>query len=314
MKNRTERRSDFFRALVLVTSGVAALFAVAPGGVVTSRLRAQTPAAQAETLPSFEVASVKINKSGEPFMRIAPAPGGRFTVTNLPVRELIRFAYQLQSFQIEGGPSWITSDRFDIVAKAEGSPAPIQPGGPPGPLQLMMQSLLKDRFKLTVHNETKQMPIYALVRARSDGRLGPQLKQSTVDCAAMMTARGRGGAPPAPPAPGERPMCGMRFGPGQIAAGGLPLSQLAVGMSQMVQRVIVDRTGLTGNFDLEVTFTPDQMPQGTPPPGAPPLPPIDPNGPSIFTALQEQLGLNLESQRGPVEVLVIDRVEHPTED
>ena len=105
----------------------------------------------------------------------------------------------------------------------------------------------------------------------------------------------------------------MRSGPGQIMAGGFPLSQLASSLSQMVQRVVIDRTGLTGNFDLELTYTPDQMPQFTPPPGAPGPPPIDPNGPSIFTALQEQLGLKLDSQRGPVNVYVIDGAERPVE-
>jgi len=97
-------------------------------------------------------------------------------------------------------------------------------------------------------------------------------------------------------------------------AGSFPLSQLASALSQMTQRVVVDRTGLAGNFDLDLTFTPDQtMSRGAPPPGATP-PPIDPNGPSIFTALQEQLGLKLESTRGPVDVIVIDHVEPPTPD
>ena len=103
------------------------------------------------------------------------------------------------------------------------------------------------------------------------------------------------------------------IGPGQVAAGGIPISQLTVMLSQYTQRIVVDRTGLKGNFDIDLTFTPDRMPQGPPPPGVQ-LPPIDPNGPSIFTAIQEQLGLKLDSERGPVEVLVIDHVERPTPD
>ena len=245
-------------------------------------------------------------------------PGGRFTATNVPLRDLIRFAYQLQNFQIVGGPDWLTSDRFDIVAKAEGE-VPSAPLGTAGPMQMMMRSLLEERFKVSVHQEKRDLPIYALVFARSDKKLGAKLQPSTVDCQAMMTAAmARGGPPLAPPpsTPSGRPVCGMRSGPGQMMGGGFPLSQLASALSQMVQRVVVDRTELTGNFDLELTYTPDQMPQGppgTPPPGAPPPPPIDPNGPSIFTALQEQLGLKLDSQRGPVDVLVIDRAERPTE-
>jgi uncharacterized protein (TIGR03435 family) len=107
----------------------------------------------------------------------------------------------------------------------------------------------------------------------------------------------------------------MRLGPGNLSGGGVTMAQLSTTLSQFVQRVVVDRTGLTGNFDIDLTWTPDQLPQGRgePPPGVQ-LPPIDPNGPSIFTAVQEQLGLKLDSQRGPVDVLVIDRVEQPTED
>ena len=106
----------------------------------------------------------------------------------------------------------------------------------------------------------------------------------------------------------------MAMRPGGIISGGTPISQMMGPLSQAVHRVVVDRTGLKGNFDIDLTWTPDQIPQGPPPPGAPPLPAIDPNGPSIFTALQEQLGLKLESETGPVDVLVIDHVEQPAPD
>lgn len=271
-------------------------------------------AAPAGARPTFEVASVKPNRSGDGRVGIGMQPGGRFTATNVPLRTLIRLAYQLQDFQIVGAPGWIATDRFDINAKAEGDVPPAPLGGPPGPMQFMMQSLLAERFNLKVHTERRDMPIYALALARNDRALGPQLRPAAVDCAAMMAARRGGGPPPPPLQPGERPQCGMRIGPGQMAGGGFPLSQLANTLSSFVQRVVVDRTELTGTFDLDFTWTPDQLPQGPPPPGAPPLPPIDPNGPSIFTALQEQLGLKLESTRGPVEVLVVDSVSQPTPD
>ena len=112
-------------------------------------------------------------------------------------------------------------------------------------------------------------------------------------------------------------MCGMRIGPGSFAGGGMPLSQVASALSPLVQRIVVDKTGLMGAYDVDITYTPDQLPQGPGgplPPGITPPPPIDPNGPSIFTALQEQLGLKLDSQRGPVDVFMIDRVDHPSED
>ena len=175
----------------------------------------------------------------------------------------------------------------------------------------MMQSLLAERFKLAAHTETRQLPIYTLMLAKADGRPGPQLRPSTTDCEALRgQGRGRGSAPPGP---GERPPCGMAMGPGRLISGSTPLSQLIAALSQAVRRVVIDRTNLKGNFDIDLIWTPDQMPAGWPPPGVN-VPAIDPNGPSIFTALQEQLGLKLESQTGPVDVLVIDHVEQPTPD
>jgi uncharacterized protein (TIGR03435 family) len=282
--------------------------------------------AATQSLPQFEVASVKPNKSGDGRVMLGVQPGGRFTATNVPLRVLIRNAYQLQDFQIVGAPSWIADERFDIVAKAEGGDAMGDPfraeqNGQPSRGQLMIRALLADRFKLVVHNEEKEMPIYALILARSDGKLGPQLKASDVDCAAIIAAaRARGGRGPMGPPPdpgrgGPPPQCGVRIGPGNMAVGGSPMTQVASSLSIFAGRIVVDKTGLSGAYDFTLTWTPDQMPQR--PPGAPePLVngvPIDPNGPSLFTAVQEQLGLKLDSQRGAVAVLVIDRVERPTE-
>jgi uncharacterized protein (TIGR03435 family) len=239
----------------------------------------------------------------------------------VPLRELISAAYgtpqPLPAFQILGGPKWIDSERYDVVAKAPGDPQP-GPEGPPRELFTMLRNLLAERFQLVAHREAREMPVYALALARSDAKLGPQLRPSTTDCAALMASlRGRGG-PPAPPAPGERIPCGMRMFPGNLSGGSASMTQLSNVLARFVSRTVIDRTGLTGNYDLDLQWTPDQMPQGAgrgdAPPGAPALPPIDPNGPSIFTAVQEQLGLKLESTKAPTDVLVIDRVEHPTED
>jgi uncharacterized protein (TIGR03435 family) len=295
-------------------------------GVATLNAQGPTAAAPAAVDPTvtFDAAAVKANKSGDGRIMFGGPTPGRFNVTNAPLREIIRVAYQIQPFQLVGGPSWITTDRFDIVAKApEGTPMLGPPGsGSASPMLYMMRNLLAERFKLAMHNETRDMPIYALVLARSDGKLGPKIQPSTVDCAGLRgRGPGRGGppGPPAPPAPGERPPCGMMMGPASVAAGGVSFTQLAALLSQRVGRVVVDKTGLSGLYEFNLDFTPE-FPQGAPaggPGGAPPLingGTFDPNGPSIYTALQEQLGLKLDSQRGPVEVLVIDRVEQPTED
>jgi len=195
---------------------------------------AATAAAAAQTpppAPAFEVASIKPNKSGDGRFGIGMQPGGRFAATGIPLRQLIAMAYgspgqPLPAFRIIGGPAWMNSDRFDIVAKAEGD---IQPGSN-SPLPLMLRALLADRFKLVVHNESRELPIYALMKARRDGKLGPQLRPTTVDCAALAAARGRDGGPP-PDGPGVgpagRPTCGMTVGPGSLAAGGQTMAQFA---------------------------------------------------------------------------------------
>jgi uncharacterized protein (TIGR03435 family) len=257
-------------------------------------LSAQAPAATT-TKPSFEVASIKLNKSGEQGARMLGQPGGRVTVTNFSLRGLIRNAYRMQDFQISEGPGWITSDRFDINAKADGDPAPDQ-------MQLMLQSLLEERFNLVVHKETRDVPVYALVLAKADGKVGRNLVRSDIDCAALGRAKI---APPAPPLPTPSeprpvPQCGMRTGNGRLTARAATIVQLGTTLASMVNRVVLDRTGLAGSFDIDLEWTPEQT--------------VDTSGASIFTALQEQLGLRLDPARGPVEMLVIDRVEQPTPD
>jgi uncharacterized protein (TIGR03435 family) len=245
-------------------------------------------------------------------------PGGRFTAVNVPVRMLIRNAYQLQDAQLIGGPTWITTEKFDINAKAEGNPTSAQ-------LQEMLRALLVERFGLVLHQESRELPVYVLVLARADGKLGPKLKASDVDCS---PSRGRGAAapnlPPGPP-PGQpqtsRAMpCGIRMGFGLLSGSGMSMYDFGNALSPMVGRNVVDRTNLTGHYDVELSWTPDQM-QGSPAgpggpggPGGGGAPTFDPNGPSIFTAVQEQLGLKLDSQKTQLDVTVIDKVTPPTPD
>ena len=269
-------------------------------------------AAQDEPAPTFEVASVKQNLSGEGPMLIQTPPGNRITVTNVPLRQLVTIAYQLQQFQLVGGPSWMASDHFDIIAKVAGEQKPFVPGQPPD-VMLAMRSLLAERFKLKMHKETREMDIYALVVIKP-GVTGPSLKQSSTDCVAMANAR-RGGPPPGPPPgpPGANdPLpCGLMGFPGMIRMGGMPISQMIAMLTNQTGRMVIDRTNLTGAWDFTLKYAFEaragqQLPPGVPAP--------DPDAPTLFTALQEQLGLKLESAKAPVEVTVVDSIEHATND
>ena len=238
----------------------------------------------------------------------------------MTVGNLITIGYGIQRFQLIGGPSWMNTDRFDINAVSEDVPLQPTPPGTPNRMQLLVRSLLKERFALVTHHETRELPLSYLVVAREDGKLGDRLRPSTVDCRALMAERAKAakeGAPPTPMPfkPGEVPQCGMRGGLGQISAGSIALANFAQMLGSMLKRPVYDRTNLTGNFDIQLDYTPDQMPQIPPgvtlPPGLT-LP--SPDGPSLNTALREQLGLKLDATRGPVDVIVIDSVEQPTPD
>ena len=278
-----------------------------------SRPNAQAPAQAPDAKPplTYEAASVKPNKSGGPGSNIRRFPGGRLQATNMPLRALITFAYQLQPFQLVGDPGWLRTETFDIVAKMEGDPPPVMPGQGPDPHMVAMRTLLADRFKLAVHRETREMDIYALVIARPDGKPGPALRPTTQDCEAVMEAAKRGTLPP-PSGPNDPVTCGTRGMPGRIQVGGMPLLSFANMLSGRVQRTVVDRTGLPGAWDFEITFAPESAPIPAPP--GVELPPGDPTAPSLFTAIQEQLGLRLQSTKGPVDVLVVDSIERPVSD
>ena len=268
--------------------------------IIRARLRAilvvtgsaAVMAAQAPPQPAFEVASVKRNLSGEGRFSQGLQPGGRYVATNIPLRILIMRAYRLLEFRLSGGPAWINREHYDIVGLAPGATDPEE-------ITPRLQSLLAERFKLAAHREKKQVPVYWLVRAAKDGRLGPMFHRSTADCPAL--------APP--------PECTMKLTPASLVTGGSSMIAFVNVLSQLTQRMVVDRTGLSGQFAADLRWTPDG-PAGAvlTPPGAPePLPGYDANGPPLLTALQQQLGLKLESRKELVEMLVIDRIEHPTE-
>jgi uncharacterized protein (TIGR03435 family) len=244
----------------------------------------------------FEVASVKVNKSGPTGGRAPVVAGDRLTIVNMTLRAIVQTAYGIGRDDIAGAPRWMDVDHFDIVAKAE---KPVSADE----MRLLLRNLLADRFTLVTHTEKKTTPVYALVLARADGRLGPNLRPATRDCASL-----RADPPGRDPDP-----CGMLTSvtasvTGRMAVRGFDLSMLGR-LAAEVERPIVDRTGLKGIFDWELTWTPQNPRLRTPVQSAT----VDPNGPSIFTALQEQLGLKLESQQDERDVLVIDKVEQPTE-
>jgi uncharacterized protein (TIGR03435 family) len=220
------------------------------------------------------------------------------------------FGTPLEISRVIGGPEWIDSALYEINAKASTAWQP-SPDGPPRELFLMIRSLLEDRFKLVTHREVREMPIYELVLARADGRLGPGLHKSDVDCDAVFAARQAGVPPPPPRGPMDPPPCRLMGGPAGIIAGGTTMEQLATNLAVRVERPVIDKTGLSGRFEFNLAFTPDRMPDGAPPAG---VPAIDPNGPGIFTAIQEQLGLKLAPAKAQTGVFVVDSIEHPTAD
>jgi uncharacterized protein (TIGR03435 family) len=267
------------------------------------------------TSPTFDAASVKLNASG-PTSMLWAYRGRRFTAQYATVRELIGTAYGAQEHaltrnQISGGPKWIESERFDIVGTAPGVPDSLR-GTFPSPVLAMLRSLLEDRFQLKTHVETKEVPLFALVLARADGTLGPRLRRRTIDCISAASALERKDElfDPTPP---ERRICGGKAGPGTLIVNGATMNNLAQGLARQVpgvDRVVVDRTGLIGTFDVDLTWNFE----GTVEHLGVPLPPPDRDAPNLFTALEEQLGLKLESRKGPVDIVVIDHVEKPSED
>jgi uncharacterized protein (TIGR03435 family) len=262
---------------------------------------------------TFAAASIRRNTSADAGSFVGRRPGGRLQADNATLRELILFAYPLQDIQLVGGPSWVDTDRWNIVATLDETAvaAPDSRERTTGALR----ALLADRFRLVLRSEVRELSVFALVRTREGGGPGPSLKASTVDCPALQAAMSRGEKPAGgiPRSPDGRPLCESRGTVGSFDMAGMPLSNLAAALSTRVQRIVVDRTGFAGTWDVTLKFSPEssQIARGVLAPGDAP-PSADPNAPSLFTALQDQLGLKLESTRAPVEVTVIDRAEHAT--
>jgi uncharacterized protein (TIGR03435 family) len=252
--------------------------------------------------PRFDAVSIKAvsttsNGAGQRGTGVFSLPAGTAEV-------LISYAFGVPRYRVVDGPAWIASDRFQVLAKAAGSPTRAE-------MQLMVQQLLADRFGLVAHRESRERPTYDLVMARSDRRLGPNLKPAPVDCTPYVN----GDRPPSEGPTIERagrivPRCGtvLAWGNGFQSPMllGRTMPQLAEYLSGQTSRDVVDKTGLSGVFDLDLTFATEpvtpfitQLPRG--------------DAPALLTALPEQLGLKLVSAKGAVDVLVIDHIERPSE-
>jgi uncharacterized protein (TIGR03435 family) len=322
---------------------MAVLIAHAPTHLEADR-QAPSPTAP----HSFEVASVKrtppVAPGGAVSIRLGGLRGNRWSADGVTLLMLVRSAYgprYAMQGQIVGGPSWVETDRFTVTAVADGVPTPED-------AQAMLRTLLAERFKLVVREEQREMAVYALTIAGGDRKPGRQLTPVDVDCEALMEARRRGDGPPAappPPAPdGAAPPCSTMMMMGaqgmmRIRSGGATIAQLAQTLSSAAGRPVLDRTGLSGAFAYELEFA--REPGASTPFGGPPVPlsagpvvagpqgvpagggavnPGSPGGtppsdlPSVFAAVDEQLGLKLEARRAPADVLVIVSAEPPTAD
>ena len=270
-----------------------------------------TAAQDVDQTLTFEVASVKPNELGAQSF-VLGFRNGRFTARHHTVKELIRAAYRLAESQVFGAPAWLDVERFDVLATAPGTPDSPR-GIIPQPVLSMLRNLLEERFQLKARLETREYPQFALVLAKQDGSLGPGLRPRTIPC----TPRAVGELGELfGPLSSTRTQCGGRTDRGLLLSTGATIGDLAWALSRPelvpgIGRLVVDRTGLTGTFDVDLRWTPDSAFTDRNQ-SAVPTPSLEGNEPPLFTAIQEQLGLKLERTKGPVDVLVIDHVARPT--
>lgn len=283
-----------------MTNRCALLFFAALAGL--SFARAQSPP---DTMPQFEVASVKQNLSGTTESSTTHNLPDRFTATNMPLYFLIQDAYELHGdYQLAGAPGWTWDKAYDVVGTYPGGSSPDL-----HKIHLMEQRLLADRFGLKLHSEQRELPAYDLVLARTDGKLGPQLHKSTMDCEAW-AANGRPKMDTVPKSPvspsGERPVCGQVATRTWLSAGARTMQELAGILQAMVGRPVIDKTGLSGAYDVDMRWVRTDLQAGEAASAT------NTDAPSLFTAVEEQLGLKLVAQKEKFDVLVIEHIQPPT--
>ena len=259
-----------------------------------STLSAQAPA-------EFDVVSIKRSAPDTAGSSMRTLPDGTSIMLNVAIRQFITGASPVPVREVEGLPDWAMQERYDVTAKP-----PV--GSTLQQRAEMWRTLFANRMKLVAHVEERERDTYALVLARADGRLGPQLKPSTLDC--NPKPQGTPPAPPPPPPTNESDYlnrCGGMFGNGTIISGATTMDRLVLSFAGLAGRQVFDRTGLKGNYSLVLKFSPER------PRGSADAAPLPDDAPEFFTALQEQLGLKLQPEKSLVTVFVIDRLERPSE-
>ena len=310
MSERVASRLGMCRRILLGAAGILAIALPTAIGVLNAgqmAVLAQAADAPAD-IPKFDVASIKPNKSGEMRIMMRFTPDG-VSMTGVTTQMMLKQAFNVEDDRVIGVPAWARSDRFDIEAKVAPEDAPKLDKLKGEQRMEMLQPLLEDRFNLKFHHETRELPVYTLVVAKG----GPKLKPGATE-----GSTGDGAQPQSKCCQGQ-----MMMGIGSLQAKDTSIDMLVHALSGQVGRTIIDKTGLTGKYDFSLHFTPENMPPrmgpgpGSGPAGSPPgmdaPPPPDTSGPDIFTAIQEQLGLKLVSEKGPVDVIVIDHIEKPSE-
>jgi uncharacterized protein (TIGR03435 family) len=269
--------------------------------VLASIVAGQSGASSAQTpgSPAFEVASVKPNRSDTGQRMDMGSVPDRVSLMGATVGQLINVAYNVALARITGGPQWLSTDRFDVIARADMPVSVAQK-------QLMLRTLLADRFKLAIHMEPRTETTFTLVMLKQ-GQLGPNLHTASLDCATLRaTAQANDRDPCGAVALSRAQMTG------QMKVRGYSIDELAGILARDVGTPVVNKTGLAGVFDWELTYTPQAFLQRSF--DRERFPSINPDGPSIFTAVSDQLGLKLDRANGNVDFLVIDHLEHPTPD
>lgn len=265
------------------------------GLVAAASLAAQDAAVRDAVI---EVVSIKPTPQGTPGGSFGSRPGGGIVTINMPMSSLISLAYELNdSNAIEGAPAWFFREGFDVTATYAGQPTPDQ-------TRAAWRAVFADRFKLKARIDRREVPAFAVVLARPGQPLPVGMTRIATDCAALRAARQRGETPPPPPlTPAGAPPCGARYGGGQIVSSGMPIAQFVRSIQSSAGRIMIDRTGLEGDYEFTFRYS-------TPRPGG--APPDPDAAPDLFTALSEQLGLKVEPTRATSEFLIVEHIERPT--